>query len=69
MYFTTEKTEFRPGKETWSNITLFDSLDEAKEHAMRKASKSKGAPEQIILNQVGITSTSLPTEVTVTING
>ena len=68
MYVVIEDSEFKIGRTSYNNQTFYNSLDEANSDAIRRASKSKGKPEYRIFNQVGITQTSLPTEVTVTVN-
>ena len=66
-YIVLDDKEYRKDSDSsfWGMIT--NSETDANDWALRTAAKQKGAPEKLIFKQVGRTTTSLPTEVTVTV--
>lgn len=69
MYFVIEDQKLYLGEERYRTGIFFSTEAEAKDYAIRKAANHKGQPEYLIYKEIGSTNTTLPTEVTVTING
>lgn len=68
MYFVTTEASSRSlkdGRETHYYGKLFETLDEAKDFAIRKAARSFGTEECAIFTETNKTKTSAPSGVTV----